>query len=135
MAREVDDLGEAVLSFAEVKALTSGNPLILEKAGVDSEVAKLSGLARAHHADQARLVSRRDWSARRSASMQTKAERIRSVLAVRTETRADRFTMDIGERAFTKRPEAGEALQEALLAQMSARMTPAESPGAWSGGG
>jgi hypothetical protein len=30
------------LSYAEVKALASGNPLVLEKAGVDTELAKLS---------------------------------------------------------------------------------------------
>jgi hypothetical protein len=29
----------AALSYAEVKALASGNPLVLEKAGVDTELA------------------------------------------------------------------------------------------------
>lgn len=38
--RSVDD-GSDVLTFAEIKALASGNPLVLEKAGVDSELAKL----------------------------------------------------------------------------------------------
>ncbi|MFP5376811.1 MAG: helicase, partial [Acidimicrobiia bacterium] len=32
--REVDDIGDVALSYAEVKALASGDPLILEKAGV-----------------------------------------------------------------------------------------------------
>ena len=31
-AREIDDIGDAALSFAEVKALASGDPLILDKA-------------------------------------------------------------------------------------------------------
>jgi hypothetical protein len=34
----------AALSYAEVKALASGNPLVIEKAGVDAEVARLSTL-------------------------------------------------------------------------------------------
>src|SRR3546814_16167064 len=34
----------ATLSYAEVKALASGNPMVIEKAGVDAEVAKLSTL-------------------------------------------------------------------------------------------
>ena len=33
IARTIDDVGEATLSLAEVKALSTGNPLIMEKAG------------------------------------------------------------------------------------------------------
>ncbi|MES2356608.1 MAG: DEAD/DEAH box helicase [Pseudomonadota bacterium] len=42
--RSLEDVELATLSYAEVKALASGNPLIIEKAGVDAEVAKLSTL-------------------------------------------------------------------------------------------
>lgn len=42
--RSVEDVELATLSYAEVKALASGNPLVIEKAGVDAEVAKLSTL-------------------------------------------------------------------------------------------
>lgn len=41
-ARAVEDVELAALSYAEVKALASGNPLILEKAGIDAELVKLS---------------------------------------------------------------------------------------------
>lgn len=40
--RVAEDVSLAALSYAEVTALASGNPLVLEKAGVDSELAKLS---------------------------------------------------------------------------------------------
>ena len=40
-ARVVDDLGEAVLSFAEVKALATGNPMLLQEAQAAAEVARL----------------------------------------------------------------------------------------------
>jgi N12 class adenine-specific DNA methylase len=40
--RSAEDVELAALSYAEVKALASGNPLVLEKAGVDTELAKLS---------------------------------------------------------------------------------------------
>ncbi len=133
VGREADDLGDTVLSFAEVKALASGNPLILQKAGVDSEVAKLSRLARAHHDDQAGLIARRESLLRRAASSQAKADMARSALTTRTETRGDRFVMEVGERSFTKRPEAGDALRQALLAQISARVIAPESPDAWRG--
>lgn len=42
--RAIEDVELATLSYAEVKALASGNPLVIEKAGVDAEVAKLSTL-------------------------------------------------------------------------------------------
>ncbi len=40
--RSVEDIENAALSYAEVKALASGNPLVMEKAGLDAELAKLS---------------------------------------------------------------------------------------------
>ena len=53
--RDVDDIGDQALSFAEVKALATGDPLVLEKAAVDADVARLARLERAHHDDQHRL--------------------------------------------------------------------------------
>ena len=46
--RTAEDLELAALSYAEVKALASGNPLVVEKAGVDAQVAKLAVLRSAH---------------------------------------------------------------------------------------
>ena len=45
--REIEDIGENTLSFAEVKALASGDPLILDKARADAEVMRLARLERA----------------------------------------------------------------------------------------
>lgn len=42
--RSVEDVELATLSYAEVKALASGNPKVIEKAGVDAEVARYSSL-------------------------------------------------------------------------------------------
>lgn len=39
--RTIEDLGEAVLTFAEVKALATGNPMLLEEARAAAEVARL----------------------------------------------------------------------------------------------
>lgn len=49
-ARSCEDLDEATLSYAEVKALCAGNPLIKEKMDLDNEVARLSTLRSAHNA-------------------------------------------------------------------------------------
>lgn len=41
LARNCEDVDETVLNFAEIKAVASGNPLIMEKVQVDSEVTRL----------------------------------------------------------------------------------------------
>jgi hypothetical protein len=37
--READDIGDSALSYAEVKALATGNPLVIEQAGVQADIA------------------------------------------------------------------------------------------------
>lgn len=46
--RDVDDIGDSTLSYAEVKALATGNPLLLELAEANAEVLRLRHLATAH---------------------------------------------------------------------------------------
>ena len=48
-------MGDVALSHA-VKALATGDPLILEKAGVDNDVARLGRLRQAHDRDQTALA-------------------------------------------------------------------------------
>ena len=47
------------LTYAEIKAIASGNPLVLEKATIDAEVAKLSSLAASFDQERWRLKMRR----------------------------------------------------------------------------
>lgn len=42
--RSVEDVELATLTYAEVKALASGNPKVIEKAGVDADIARYSSL-------------------------------------------------------------------------------------------
>lgn len=48
VARNCEDVDEAVLSYAEVKALATGNPLIKEKMNIDNEVSRLRVLKAAY---------------------------------------------------------------------------------------
>ena len=72
--RTVDDLGEAVLSYAEVKALATGNPLLLEEAHAAAEVARLRIV---------RSLDAQTLTAARSAAEHADAERYRLVQQVR----------------------------------------------------
>jgi N12 class adenine-specific DNA methylase len=49
--RAVEDVDETALNYAEIKALASGNPLIIEKCNLDMEVNKLNML-KANHLSQ-----------------------------------------------------------------------------------
>src|SRR3546814_13011186 len=71
--RDVDDIGDQALSFAEVKALATGDPLVLEKAAVDADVARLARLQRAHHDDQPRLRRTLDSAPRRAEAAEPRA--------------------------------------------------------------
>lgn len=54
-ARAVEDVTSQALSYAEVKALASGNPIVIEKAAVDAEVAKLTAIRDVYLKDQSNL--------------------------------------------------------------------------------
>jgi N12 class adenine-specific DNA methylase len=54
--RDVDDIGDATLSYAEVKALATGNPLLLELAEANAQVTRLRQLATAHTRATRRLA-------------------------------------------------------------------------------
>ena len=53
--RSCDDVDEQVLSYAEIKALCAGNPLIKEKMDLDIEVARLKVLKSDHQSQQYRM--------------------------------------------------------------------------------
>src|SRR5439155_1375642 len=55
--REAEDLESGALSFAEIKAIASGNPLVMEKVRIDTEVRRLDML-RASHLNRQYDISR-----------------------------------------------------------------------------
>jgi len=55
--RRIEDIDGAALTYAEVKAIASGNPMVIEKAGIDAEVARLTRLRTQHLETQFKLRS------------------------------------------------------------------------------
>jgi N12 class adenine-specific DNA methylase/SAM-dependent methyltransferase len=115
-SRDVDDVGDQALSFAEVKALATGNPVILEKAGVDNDVARLRRLERAHRDDQHRLQRALESSRARAARAEQRATVLDQAIDARTDVSGDQFRMTVAERTFDKRSDAGDALIAELRA-------------------
>lgn len=56
-ARVIEDIGDVALTYAEVKALATGNPLLLEQAEAQAQVACLRQLAIAHERGRLRARS------------------------------------------------------------------------------
>lgn len=125
--RDVDDIGDQALSFAEVKALSTGDPLVLEKAAVDADVARLARLERSHHDDQHRLRRTLDAATGRAEKAEHRAAGLEGVMGRMTDTRGDRFAMTIDGRRHTKRVDAGEHLQSVVRKRLD--QTPPETSG------
>lgn len=121
--RSCEDLDEATLSYAEVKALCAGNPLIKEKMDLDNEVARLSTLRSAHNAqiyELQDLVSIGYPAAIRRIDQELDALRQDAALFQSSLRKDDKgneaFSAVIQGVTYTKRADADAALLEACKA-------------------
>lgn len=112
--RQVEDIGDQALSYAEVKALATGNPLIMEKAGIDAEVAKLTRQRDAHRLDQQRLARTFEACTNRADAKADVVKACEAAIAQRVDTHGDRFAMSVESHRFTDRSEAGAQLHAAI---------------------
>jgi hypothetical protein len=115
LARQVDDVSEQSLSYGEVKALATGNPLIMEKAGVDSEVAKLERIAHAHATEQRRLAKTIASAPSAIERLEHDIAKIEHALELRADIAGDAFKATITGVTCEKRADAGERIKEALI--------------------
>jgi N12 class adenine-specific DNA methylase/SAM-dependent methyltransferase len=109
-AREIEDIDAQSLTFAEVKALATGNPIIMEKAGIDADVARLSRLEVAHTDQKWFLRSAIRSHEHAITTDTTLMARIDATIAARQIAATTDFVFTIGLGAHTKRTDAGKAL-------------------------
>jgi len=108
--RRLEDMGDQANQFAMAKALASGDPRLMQKAGLDAEIARLRRL-RAAHLDDQHAVRRTIADAHaQSAHARTRCTQIEADLLRRTPTRGDLFTMELGGKPVTERKVAGASL-------------------------
>ena len=122
--RACDDVDDTALSYAEIKALATGNPYIKEKMDLDIQVSKLK-LLKANHTSQ--IYSLESDIARRYPREITAAKG--QIEALKTDMEAakpllaqdkDHFSMEISGKVYTERKEAGAAIIEACKALKAA---------------
>ena len=79
--REIDDISDNAMSFAEVKALASGDPLILDHATAMAEVQRLQRSRRAWERNQGQLRYRQQSLKASIQAAYGEIERVRGLLA------------------------------------------------------
>ena len=108
--RHIEDIDGTALTYAEVKAIASGNPLVIEKAHIDAELGRLSRLRAQHHETQYRI---RNTIRRTHEEIEILTERIANLhkdIAARKPTQGDAFTIRIEGTDYTDRGIAGELI-------------------------
>ncbi len=116
--RQAEDLEGGALTYAEIKAIASGNPAVMEKVKVDTEVRKLDQL-RSSHINQQHNIR---WSVKSLPERIESAKKYHAAVSADIATRdahaEDDFAMTVGKREFSgkgAREEAGNAINTVVM--------------------
>ena len=117
--REIADIGDTALSFSEVKAIATGNPLLIDKAEADAALARLQRAERAHLRNQDALRYAITEYETEISRLTILADAVDTAIARRQDTRGDNFTMTIDGTHHTKRADAGQHVKHILEREAS----------------
>jgi hypothetical protein len=113
--RRLEDAGSQSNQFAMAKAIASGDQRLMQKAGLEAELARLRRLSDAHIDGQIsirRTLNEARWT------IQNATQRIAGFdqdLARRIDTRGEAFAMTIGDARYTERKQAGAVLIRMIM--------------------
>ena len=118
VGRETEDTGEVTLSAAEVKALASGSPLIMEQVQLDTDIKKLESLYRSHVSAVRAAKEKLSRDKGSIATLESFIEDGKADIAARKDTYSEgNFSITVGKMKYTDKKEAGVA----LMAQATAK--------------
>ncbi|HUA67729.1 MAG TPA: helicase, partial [Candidatus Saccharimonadales bacterium] len=129
--RHIEDVDSRALTYAEVKAIASGNPLVMEKATVDAEITRLTRLRSQHAEAQFRIRSNLRRAKEDTPVVKGRIENIKLDIAQRTETRGDAFQIELEKQIVKDRGIAGELLNR--IARRVAGSTQSHIVGSFAG--
>jgi len=120
--RRLEDLGEGQANqFAMAKAIASGDQRLMQKAGLEADIARLERL-RAAHDDDLFSVRRQIRDAERDVEHATRRiAEIGEDIARLVPTAGDAFAMMVAGELFTERKAAGRALMKEILTLVQLR--------------
>lgn len=102
--RDIEDVSEAVLNYAEVKALAAGNPKLLRQAELASEVRRLRTMRAVHGQDVKRLQAGAEAGLKEARQLRDRSAKLTEALSVVT-PRQD--AQDLEGFAKTMKDESG----------------------------
>jgi hypothetical protein len=108
--RRLEDMDSAALTYAEIKAIASGNPLVIEKAQVDAELIRLTRLRSAHAEEQYRIRASLRHSREEVQTWTERLANLREDLTLRQDTSGDKFRIELDKQTLDNRGIAGELL-------------------------
>jgi hypothetical protein len=112
--RSCEDVDEAALSYAEVKALATGNPYIKQKMDLDIQVSKLKLMKANHTSQKYRLEDNiTQHYPQQIARLSERIEGFKADIAqyeAKKPADKENFIMTVGGKEYTDRKEAGTAL-------------------------
>jgi hypothetical protein len=108
--RHIEDIDSRALTYAEVKAIASGNPLVIEKASVDAEVMRFNRLRSQHAETQYRIRSDLRRLIEKIPDSRQHIENLKMDMAQRADTHGDAFQILLERSVVKDRAIAGELL-------------------------
>jgi len=122
--REMDDVGETVLSMAEIKALASGNPKIMERVMVQNEILKLEQLRLSWQNERRHSQRRLSGTQGELEQVKIRVDYLNKGAQVRDANIFEAFSMKIGDTPYSERRLAGQQLIElARVVKLDAERT------------
>lgn len=118
VGRSAEDTGEVTLSAAEVKALASGNPMIMEQVQLSTDLAKLQDLKRAYNSSITAAKAKLLEDEQRIATLKDSIAKGKQDIKATVDTYSDgKFSMTVGKRKFTEKKDAGKALASEIVSK------------------
>ena len=117
VSRSCEDIDEATLSYAEIKAVATGNPLIREKMEIDNDVQRLKLLKASY--DNQRYGLQDNFMIKYPKLIKTATEKhanVREDVKARDKELIDNpeFAITIGKATYTERVDGGTMMLEAI---------------------
>lgn len=130
-ARTCEDIDEVALTFAEMKAASTDNPLIAEKLTVDNEVARLTLLKNDYISQQANLAD--DVNVKYPKQIAVWEQRLKNAWEdIKTANNdpivQDVFRIEIGGKNYYERPDAAKAIEAQVSTYMHGENFRAHEP-------
>ncbi|MGA2455025.1 MAG: helicase-related protein [Solirubrobacteraceae bacterium] len=109
-SREIEEIDSSALSAAEAKAISSGNPLLLEHSTLSNEVTRLRRLERAYQRNEHMLTHTRREAQHAAERASDQIAGLEAALPRVIDTSGERFRIQLHDHSYDSRVQAAAAL-------------------------